>query len=190
MRQNMIWVAARTSGLVFVGMAFITADASSASAPHRPAMDSQATPQLVERLFDCREVVDPNARLACYDREVANVEQATQSDDLVITDREQLREARKGLFGLTLPKLQLFDRGSEEDRALNQIEGVIASARMSSGGKLIVTLEDGVQWIQTDETPIPGSVRPGSVITIKKAAMGSFLAKIGTKRAFRIQRLN
>lgn len=148
------------------------------------------TPQIVERLFSCRGIPDATERLACYDREVANIEQALKVDDLVIADREQLREARKGLFGFTLPKLQLFDRGSEEERALDQIDGVIASSRISAGGKLVITLEDGARWMQTDETPIPGTIRPGDTITIKKAAMGSFLAKIGTKRAFRIQRIN
>lgn len=173
----------------FACLAMIGAGAQTQAQDRRPA-PTEAIPPIVERLFDCRSIADPTERLACYDREVANVEQAAQVDDLVIADREQLREARKGLFGLTLPKMRLFDRGSEEERALDAIDGVIASTRMSASGKLVITLEDGARWIQTDETPIPGTIRPGDTITIKKAAMGSFLGKIGTKRAFRIQRLN
>lgn len=174
--------------VVLVGA--VVALAGAASAQDRPALDHKSAPQVVERLFDCREIADPTERLACFDREVAVVEQATKSDDLVMADREQLSEARKGLFGFSIPKLRLFDRGSEEERALDQIEGVIASTRSSATGKLVVTLEDGARWAQTDDTPIPGSVRAGDRITIKRAAVGSFLGKIGTKRAFRVQRLN
>lgn len=168
----------------------LVAASGAASAQDREAPNPTAAPEIVERLFACRSIADPTDRLACFDREVAVVEQATEADDLVMADREQLSEARKGLFGFSIPKLRLFDRGSEEERAIDQIEGVIASSRLSATGKLVVTLEDGARWAQTDDTPIPGSVRAGDRITIKRAAMGSFLGKIGTKRSFRIQRLN
>jgi hypothetical protein len=168
----------------------LAATAGIANAQERRELDPKATPQVVERLFACREIAEPTERLACFDREVAVVEQATSSDDLVIADREQISEARKGLFGFSIPKLRLFDRGSEKDEALDQIEGVIASTRLSANGKLVVILEDGARWIQTDDTPIPGTVRPGDRIVIKRAAIGSFFARIGTKRSFRTQRLN
>lgn len=168
----------------------LVACSGAASAQGRAGPDPKATPEAVKRLFECRNIADPTDRLACFDRESAIVEQATEADDLVMADREQLTEARKGLFGFSVPKLRLFDRGTEEERAIDQIEGVIASRRLSANGKLVVTLEDGSRWAQTDETPIPGSVNPGDPITIKRAAVGSFLAKIGTKRSFRIQRLN
>src|SRR3546814_8363946 len=75
------------------------------------------TPEVIAKLFDCRGIADPDERLICYDREVNSVYTAQASKDLVIADREPVKETKKGLFGFSLPKLWIFGGDDDKDRS-------------------------------------------------------------------------
>ena len=78
--------------------------------------DAPSTPPPVfQAVLDCKSVADAAERLACYDRTVGAMAAARETKDLVIADRETMREARKGLFGLSLPSIKLFGGGDSED---------------------------------------------------------------------------
>ncbi|MFM6853543.1 MAG: hypothetical protein ACKOUM_05620 [Sphingopyxis sp.] len=68
-----------------------------------PAAMAQDAPAprvaVLQHVFDCRTVADNAARLACFDQQVAALETAEGSRDIRIMDREQVRAARRGLFG-------------------------------------------------------------------------------------------
>lgn len=146
-------------------------------------------PAVVERVFQCRTITEPTDRLACFDRETAAMEEAEKSEDLIIADREKVEEAKRGLFGLSLPKIKLFSSGDKKDE-VREIETTIASAKRNGRGKMMLVLEDGARWIQTDSTSIPRDPAKGDVIKIKSGAIGSFFAKIGSSRSFRVRRIN
>jgi len=153
-------------------------------------VNGQAQPAIIERLFDCRKIEDPAARLSCFDREVAAVEVAAGTDDLVIADREQMKEAKRGFFGLSLPKIKLFGRGDSDEEEITKVEMTLLSASLASGGKWLLLMEDGAQWLQTDNTPVLGSPATGVAVTIERAALGSYIARIGKKRPIRVKRIN
>ena len=77
----------------------------------------EARPPVFEALINCRTITDAQDRLACYDAKVAAMDEAEKNDELVLADKETMKEARRGLFGFSLPKLKLFDnadgKGSE-----------------------------------------------------------------------------
>lgn len=175
-------------GIVLSGL-FIGAAPQPASAQEN-VVGGADTPEIIEKLFNCRKIEDPAARLNCFDREVAAVEQAEESNELVIADREGMKEARRGLFGFNLPKIKLFGGDEKGVGDVDQIEAVISSVRRAGNGKMLFVLDNGARWIQTDGTRIPPSVDEGDTITIKRAALGSHMAKVGRNRAFRIKRLN
>ncbi|MBO6525722.1 hypothetical protein [Erythrobacter sp.] len=164
-----------------------------AAAPTAAQSDSESavdTPAIVEELFDCREIADPDARLACFDREVAKVYDAQSSRQLVIADREQVREARKGLFGFTLPKLGIFGGGDDDgdEEKITEIASTLTDIRRMGNGRYLLTLESGAQWMQTDSTPVLGNPSEGDEVVIKRAALGSYMAKIDGGRAIRVKR--
>ena len=148
------------------------------------------TPRLVEQLFDCREIADSSERLACYDREVNNVYEAQTTRELVIADREQIKETKRGLFGFKLPKIGLFDGGDDDEEELNELTTTLTSARQNSSGRYILVVEGGARWMQTDKTPVFGKLEPGDEIVIKSGVLGSYMAKIGKRRAVRVRRLD
>ena len=147
--------------------------------------DVQAPPPVFQAVLDCKLIVDSTERLACYDRTVESMQTASQQKELVVADRESVREAKKGLFGLTLPNLKLF--GSGDDEQINEIESKIKSFQEIADGKILFVLEDGARWKQTDgRQQFP---KVGDTVLIKKAALGSFMAKINGRTAIRVLRL-
>jgi hypothetical protein len=72
---------------------------------------------------------------------------------------------------------------------VNEIESIIASARVNPAGKLMLTLEDGARWVQIDSNKfrLP---KAGLPVKIRRAAMGSFFANIDGRPAIRMRREN
>ncbi len=163
--------------------------ATSVAAQSDPA-DAIETPEVIEKLFECRTIDNSEERLACFDREVAGVYAAQESRDLVIADREQVAEAKRGLFGLKLPNLKLFGGGDDDDDKVNQLTATLTSARRLDNGRSIFELEDGARWIQTEDSPGRKRFKAGDTIVIKRAALGSFKARVADKNAGRVRRLN
>lgn len=147
-------------------------------------------PAIYTELVACRNIAAAAERLACFDEKVTALQTAQSTNQVVIADREQVREARRGLFGLTLPRIKLFGGEEDEGDDIASVDGVIKSARTIRTGKWLIELEDGAIWQQT-EPPRSTMRRPraGDSITIERAALGSYLAKVNDGRGFKVKRL-
>lgn len=146
-------------------------------------------PEAIEKLYDCRTIEQPEARLACFDREVGAVFEAQQSRELVIAEREEVDEAKKGLFGLKLPNIRLFGGGDDDD-GIDEISATLAGATKLGNGRHIFELEDGARWIETEDARGYRRFKAGDTIVIEKAALGSFKASVDGKRAVKVRRIN
>ncbi|MGA0607863.1 hypothetical protein ACO2Q0_17880 [Phenylobacterium sp. VNQ135] len=166
----------------------VAAAATLAAAPAlaQPKMEGRAA--LVQRLSDCRKLTDDSARLACFDQATAALEQAEAKGDIVVVDREQARTVRRQAFGFSLPSLSMFERGEEKEEVDN-VTGKIASARQDGTGKWVLRLEDGAVWQQVDVTELSLYPKAGQSVTVRKATLGSFLASVEGRRAFRVRRV-
>lgn len=145
-------------------------------------------PALFTDLVNCRTIANSEERLACFDAKVAALDEAQQKQDIVVTDRETVKEARRGLFGFNLPKIKIF---GENDNAedIDEISSTITSVS-TQGGKWLIVLEDGAKWLQVDSEQLVTYPKPGMPVVLKKAALGSFLVNIRGQRAIRMRRLN
>ncbi len=148
----------------------------------------EAPPAAFSRTLQCRTIADPQQRLACYDREVAALEQAERSNEIRVVDRQQVRRTRRSLFGLDLQDLNIF--GGDDGEAMTEISSTIRSVSQTSLGKYLFVLEDGARWAQTDSRNLVPEPRAGMPIRIRRAAMGSFLANVGGRVAIRVRRQN
>ncbi len=152
-----------------------------------------ARPEVFKKLVDCRAITENAARLACYDAQVAKLDEAESKKELVIVDTEEVKKARKGLFGLSLPDLGgLFgakEEGEDDSRGLSEIESTVKTLGTNKAGKWVFTIADGARWAQTDTTSIR-TPKVGQPVRIRRAAMGSFFANIGEARAIRVMRTN
>ncbi len=145
-------------------------------------------PQVYTDMVACREIADDAQRLACYDRQVAALQQAEADESIVVVDREEVRQAERGLFGLRLPSIRLFG-GSDESR-VNEIESTIAAVDGSRSVGWRFRLADESVWIQTDMSDqLSRSPRAGMPIIIRRAALGSFRAEVDGMRLIRVRRV-
>jgi hypothetical protein len=145
-------------------------------------------PPIFEALVNCRTISDSTDRLACYDAKVAAMDEAEKKDELVLADKESMQEARRGLFGFSLPKLKLF--GNDSDETETEIVAKIGSAYQNNTGKWTIILEDGARWVQIDDKILNREPGAGMEIKIREAAMGSYFGNIAGQRALRMKRVN
>ncbi|MGC4250934.1 MAG: hypothetical protein QM605_05535 [Sphingobium sp.] len=165
---------------LFLGVG--AASASPKAPPHARELDN---------LLACQSIRDDNQRLSCYDRQVAAIEGAATSGNLLVLDKDGVNTTRKSLFGFSLPGLDFLTGESAADHdqsALQTINAKIVAVRSAGYGKYLFTLDEGGEW-QTIETLSNRLPEVGMIITIKRAALGSYLAKVANWPAVRIKRV-
>jgi hypothetical protein len=149
-------------------------------------------PEAFEALIRCRSIAEPAARLQCFDAAAAALQTAQERREVVVVDRAQVREGRRRLFGLALPRIPIFGGGDDEDEneadRVSTIEGVVASASEDSLGHWVVTLQDGATWVQTDNVALALRPRPGQRVVINRAALGSFMMRVNNQPGIRVRR--
>ncbi|WP_436803804.1 hypothetical protein [Sphingomonas sp. DT-51] len=158
------------------------------------AQQGSGAQRVLDGFAACRAITDGAARLGCYDRASAALEQAVNAKDVRIVDRSEVRRARRSLFGLNVPDLGLFggsgERGDEGEReAFSEINTTVRSARAGSNGRVDITLADeGTPvWQVTDPMNFPP--KPGAKVRIRKGAMGAFFLNVDGRgyRALRVR---
>jgi hypothetical protein len=145
-------------------------------------------PTIFKVVIECRAIANPTERLACFDANVAKLDEAQQKNELFVADKAQVRETRKGLFGLSLPKIRIFGKGDDADE-INSVDLSIVSIRQGLRG-WVFELEDGSIWAQTDGQYSGRSPKQGQTLHVKRAAFNSYMAKVDGGSAFRAERLN
>lgn len=154
----------------------------------------KAPPRALSKLLDCKAITDSAARLSCYDEQVAAIESATQRDEVVVMDKEDVRQTRRSLFGFSMPKLPFFGGGDDDkedgkdENQVTQIDETIKNLRAMPYGIWVFTLEGGSQWQTADPMPY-GTPRAGLKINIKRAALSSYKASVNGWPAVKIKRV-
>jgi hypothetical protein len=145
-------------------------------------------PQVLEEIFECRKVVDPTQRLACFEAAASKMEEAEEQGDVVVVDREQAQQARRRAFGLALPNITLFGKRETGPEVTSLDAGIIRAWR-SPRGYWWFQLDNGGVWRQIDSYAIPRDPKPGSKVHIRKAALGSYFCKVDGQQPIRVHRV-
>lgn len=110
----------------------------------------------------CVAVEDAAARLACYD---AAFERApVAAADAVTTEfgmNDRLRREKDG-------------GGSSKDTAPAEISASVATASRNPQGYYTLDLDNGQRWYVSEAAPAQ-AFRQGDIVTIRRAALGSYL---------------
>lgn len=146
-------------------------------------------PAAFAALVECRKIGEAAARLACFDARSAELEAAAQRRELVVVDSKQMRDTRRTLFGLTLPRLAILG-GDDEAAQVKSVEGVVSAARLDADSRWIVTLKDGATWRQIDSNVLGLEPRGGSKVVVRRAALGSFMMSVDKQPGIRVHRVN
>ncbi|MEA3050925.1 MAG: hypothetical protein QOG84_2761 [Sphingomonadales bacterium] len=179
--MNRLWVVAAAAIMVAGGAGVL-------AKPSRPDTTRQR-PETFEALVRCRSIADEKQRLACYDGAAAALEQAADRHDLVVIDRKQVRETKRTLFGLELPRLSIFGGGNDDAAdEVKEVEGVVQTAFQDGNGRWVVTLADGATWAQIDNSPIAFRPKAGQKVRIHRGAIGSYIMNINGQPGVKARR--
>jgi hypothetical protein len=151
----------------------------------------EGPPQLFRELLDCRTMADPTARLACFDQRVAALEAASQKKDIMIADREQVRKARRGLFGFAAPIGKLLGFGGDDDNseeAVKRLETTVISVT-ARNGNLVLTFAEAGTWEQTDRYGFPLRPEPGNKAVITRGAVGAYFVSVDGMAGIKFRRV-
>lgn len=167
------------TAFVAAAMALATAAAAAEPAPGRA--------KVLQALTACRALSDSAARLDCYDKAAAAIDQAEASGEVVVVDRAQARAARRQAFGFNLSALSIFDRAATKDE-VNTLITTATEAYRNGAGRWVIVLEDGAHWRQIDDAELSRAPHQGSAIRIRHASLGSFVMNIDGQPYIRVHR--
>lgn len=150
------------------------------------AMGQAPAPSPLAGMFACADLTDAGQRLACYDAEVARVRSAEQAGRITTLDAAQIETLSRESFGFALPNLAALLPHHEAETP-RQMEATISRVT-SREGKAAFVLDNGQVWRVVDSSR-NRNARAGAKVTIRRAALGSFmLAPEGGGAALRVRR--
>jgi hypothetical protein len=165
----------------------VTLSTALAVSPLSAADPAKATrSRLLADVARCRQIQESAARLACFDASVAALDTAEKRKEVVVVDSDQVRQARKTLFGISVPDLGLFS-GTPE---VAFIDTTLVDARVDSEGHWTMRMADGARWIQTDDNVIGRVPRANDKVHIQRGALGSYKLSVGGQPAVKVRRVN
>jgi hypothetical protein len=155
---------------ILLGAAFSALVPAVALAQEPPA----PTPQVLSDVYTCSQLQDDDQRLQCYDGAVGRLRQAETQGQVVAVDRAQAAEIERDSFGFHLPSLgRLLPNLEGGDREIDNVQMTVSVVRRSPTGYHTFQMDNGQTWTQV-EPDSARNVRAGDVITIERAALGSF----------------
>ena len=167
------------------------------TAPALAADDrGRASDRALAPLVVCRPIPDSRARAACYDAALDKLQQSVADRNIVVMDREQVKEDRKANFGfganqqlarVASPKAPKAARVVVEDVA--EVDSTVVSAAAFGYDRLMIRLANGATW-RTTEPGLATPPKAGTAIHISRGVMGGFMMRIGRARAVRALRVN
>lgn len=158
--------------------------------PHVERSSSRSGDGQMDELAACLRIAQDAARLTCLDGAARRLVMAVDKKDLVVVEREQIRRTRRSLFGLTLDSGDVFAGQDAPADRIEQLDTTLRSIRREANERWTLTLAEGGRW-QTSEAWL-GDVNPaeGMVVSIHRAALGSYLLKAKGMRAVKVRRVN
>lgn len=142
-------------------------------------------------LTHCAGINAPTARLACYDAlagrtpEPARTADAASAATLAPTTKEPAAASaanEPANFGLSQAQIHKTPEGPAAIQAR-----VLRIGAGQSGGRSYVVLDNGQTWVFTDKDQ-DRRLRSGDLVTIRRAALGSFMLTAASKRSYHVRR--
>jgi hypothetical protein len=171
-------------GLLLVGSIM----AALATAAQARSTTPTGTPATVQSLLACQSVADSGQRLSCYDKAAQGLADAMTKKELVVVDKARANEAKRSLFGFSIPNFGALFGGGGDDQ-VNQIESTITGAFENGYDGWMIKLADGSSWQQTDSAPIALPPRKGDKVVVKRGSLGSYFVKLGSQPGFKAKRV-
>ena len=144
---------------------------------------------LLDKLSLCAKSDDNLQRLACYDAVVdKNINNQSEPHEVkhrvpvnvATTEKENSDNQQQAKFGQ--------ENKQRSESLINQIQAAVIKIKKAPYGKLVITLDNGQVWRQTDSTLL--RLRDGDVVIIERGALDSFfIGKESANKRIRAKRV-
>ena len=173
---------------VVMGIGMALACIGTAAVAQDAGVDPSA--EYVGSLKECQSIQDNAARLACFDRAVGAIVAANDAGEVRIVDREDIRDTRRQLFGLSVPDVGVLKRDEGESAEMDDLfETSIASVSYLSHKKLRFTTAEGAVWEINNAPRTLRTVEAGNPVKFKKASFGYYFARINGQTGVKSKRV-
>lgn len=134
---------------------------------------------LPEQLRICSNISESSDRLNCYDRLVATKPLNTQTKTDIKSKTVSTQPRNTDYFGQEHKLVKVTP---------DKINITILKTKKSLRGRLVITLNNGQEWHQTDSTSF--RINKNTQTYIKKAALGSFvMGQEGRNKTMKVKRI-
>lgn len=181
--------------LAFGGIVAGSAVPATAQESARERAVAQALPQSathVEALKACKAIADSEQRLACYDQSVGAIIAATDQGEVRIVDKEDVEQARRGLFGFSIPSLKIFgdDSDGRSGETADMLQSTITEVAYLRSGAINFRIAEGdAVWQISNPPQRLRTVKKGDPVEFKKAALGTYFIRIDGQLGVKGKRL-
>ena len=141
----------------------------------------------MQRLLACRSVQDGTQRLACFDRETASVDQAISKKDLVLIDKARATQAKRSLFGFSIPDFGGLFGGGDDD--VKEIASTVSGFSQNGYMGWTIKLADGSTWAQTDDATLGLPPAKGQKVVVHRGSFGAFFLRLNGQPGIKVKRI-
>jgi len=173
--------------LMRAGLMLIGAIAAFSATSAQTRTPNTGTPAAVQTLLACQSIADAGQRLSCFDKAAQSLSEAMTRKEVVVIDKARANEAKRSLFGFSVPNFGALCGGGDEQ--VDQIESTVAGAFENGYEGWTIKLADGSTWQQTDGATIALPPRRGDKVVVKRGTMGSYFLKLGSQPGIRAKRV-
>jgi hypothetical protein len=140
----------------------------------------------------CTAETDDARRLACFDREMARMPESKKNDQPAAAAAAPAQpplnaEEHFGRNGAIVREER--EQQHAESKELKELKATVTKVTTRALGELVITLDNGQIWLQQTADP-HFDVSVQDKITIKPAALGSYLMVTPSRRSTRVTRLH
>jgi hypothetical protein len=132
----------------------------------------------------CAQIVADSERLHCYDAHFP-----PNGQHAPVPARAEVAPESPEAFGLSEAQRRAAAGAPAQEASIESIASRAKELRRRPTGEMIILLENGQTWVQID-SGASQTLRAGDEVTIKRAAMGSFLLTSPGHGIVRVRRLN
>jgi hypothetical protein len=155
------------------------------------ALPAAAAQVDTSELARCAAVAGTNERLTCYDALAASALRGASSVPpggtsapaapaaAIQTSPATVNPDDPANFGLTRQQLKVIPSGPDS------VKAIVSQMTQDRLNNVAVVLDNGQAWTFVEQDP---RLRPGDSVTIKRAALGSFLMMTPSRHSYRVQR--
>jgi hypothetical protein len=145
---------------------------------------------LVVAIAACRQIADSAQRLACFDKASGELVAATETGDVRVVDRAELRQARRSLFGFNMPKLPFFSGDKSADDVSDKLVSRVTAVREMPHDRYVVRLADGnAVWETLESYGAFHAPKVGDSVEVNRGPLGSFILRFGKQRGVKGRRV-